>query len=284
MYLFDIGWEVLKWAWENRDKTFTLASLLTLLGVLIDKFGRKLITNQLKRLFHVEDKSEFSKYVANQKRIESKVDMLLEERGLIWVAPLSQTSQLPNATDGRKNSLLRSWMGRLHAVTIGGYTWRMEPLDHSKTKRGNTAMKKWLKPDTLTIFAGIITAAITRYFNVEIDPTNIIAAALILFSYFKAHEYVTIVRDANGLPSGFKINSRKFIFTAVAFAIVVADELMTSIEIPIDVILLMAGSITGFNFVEAKKDAKQAEVEGAKGYDYSGIEAERKAAEDSKSA
>ncbi|WP_271751580.1 hypothetical protein [Cohnella sp. JJ-181] len=123
-------------------------------------------------------------------------------------------------------------------------------------------MKKWFRPDVLTIIGGVLVTAANRLFDLELDPTNIIAAAVLLLGYFKAHEYVTVVRDANGLPTGYKLNSRKLIFTAVAFAIIVVDTIY-KLGLSMEIVLTLAGVATGYNYLEAKKDVKTAEAEGA---------------------
>lgn len=122
-------------------------------------------------------------------------------------------------------------------------------------------MKKWIKPDSLTIFGGVLIAAANKYFGFEIDPANILAAVVLLVGYIKSHELVSVVRDANGLPSKIKINSRKTIFTAVAFACVVADALL-KLNLPMDLLLTVAAAVTGYNYLESTKDAKAAEAEG----------------------
>lgn len=123
-------------------------------------------------------------------------------------------------------------------------------------------MKKWIRPDALTVLGGILATATTRYFGIEIDPANILAAAILLLGYFKAHEYVTVVRDANGLPTSFRMNSRKFIFTLVAFILIAAD-IALKLNLGTELIFTITAGVTGYNYAEGKKDAKTAEAEGA---------------------
>lgn len=120
---------IIKWLWDNRTNPFTIAALLSLAYTLLEKFGRKLITNQLKRLFHVKDKSAFSTYVENQKRIESKVDMLIKERGLTWSA-----SEIVYTESTGKRLLTSSQLGRLNAL-----------FARKSTMRGKHKMKSYLK-------------------------------------------------------------------------------------------------------------------------------------------
>lgn len=126
----------------------------------------------------------------------------------------------------------------------------------------NNMLKKWIKPDTITIIVGVLVTAANKYFGLEIDPANIFGAMVLLVGYFKAHEIVTVTRDANGLPTGFRFNSRKTIFTLVGFAFMVANVAF-GWGLSLDAILPMVAGITGYNYLEANKDVKAAEAEGA---------------------
>lgn len=125
-------------------------------------------------------------------------------------------------------------------------------------------MKKWIKPDSITAIIGVLLVAVNRYFGFEIDPANILGAAVLLIGYFKANELVTVTRDANGLPSGFRFNSRKTIFTAVGFLFVIADTAL-GWDMTMETILPVVAAITGYNYLEANRDAKEAEAEGESG-------------------
>jgi len=123
-------------------------------------------------------------------------------------------------------------------------------------------MKKWIRPDSLTVIGGVRAAAVSRFFGFEIDPANILAWAFLLLGYIKAHALVVVVRYANGLPYGFRINSRKTIFTLVAFLFVVCDVAF-DLQLPTEIILTVAAAVTGYNYMEAQKDAREAEAEAA---------------------
>lgn len=146
-------YEIFKWIWEHRNQPLTWVTVISFLSLIIDKFGRKLITNQLKRLFHVKDKSDFAAYVENQKRIESKVDMLLEERGLSWDA--AKNVSLINT---EKNSLISSWAGRLYALTVGVFIQK----GLTTISRGNRTMKEYLKKLGRTKFQAFLIATFTN--------------------------------------------------------------------------------------------------------------------------
>ena len=71
-------YDLIEFIYEIKDKPLKII-ILAAFAFLIDRFGRKFITSQVKRLFHVDDKSNFKEYVKNQQRIENKVDLLLKK-------------------------------------------------------------------------------------------------------------------------------------------------------------------------------------------------------------
>ncbi|WP_138752748.1 hypothetical protein [Paenibacillus sinopodophylli] len=83
--------EFIDWLITNRNKPLDYIFLAAIVFI-IDRFGRNLITSQVKRLFHVDDKSEFKQYIQNQQRIEEKLELLLQKEGITWTAPTSQQS------------------------------------------------------------------------------------------------------------------------------------------------------------------------------------------------
>ena len=222
-------------------------------------------TKHFKRFFgrympmFFRDETDVLYYQARQIRIEQKLDALAKHMGVDPACPdnvvTSRTSS--DSANGRRASYLYSWaeLWRVPAAAPGEMSLFM-----NLKKRRMMKMKKWFRPDSLTAFGAVIIAAVNRYFGFEIDPANLIAAAVLLIGYFKAQELVTVVRDANGLPSGFRLNSRKLIFTMVAFLCVVLDELF-KLGLSTEILLAVAAGVTGVNYLEANKDVKQAEAE-----------------------
>jgi len=95
-----LAWIVQHW------KEVTLFGVVNFVAVAVAKrVGMK----QLQRLFGV-DKSETSQYVANQARIESKIDYLIERSGGQWPADtLSNTKK--NSAPQPKTGSIFSWVG-----------------------------------------------------------------------------------------------------------------------------------------------------------------------------
>lgn len=161
MFLYEIVETIFKWAWENKEKSFSLAALTSLMLLLIEKFGRKLITNQLKRLFHVKDKSEFAQYKANQIIIMENQRLMMRHMGVEeWVAPYSNGKQQLNVTGGRKNSLLQSLAVYAHALITGVRTRTKMALYHSKTRGESIPMKNYLKKLSRTKLQAFLLATI----------------------------------------------------------------------------------------------------------------------------
>jgi hypothetical protein len=243
--------------WKNG---LSLGTVGTLIYVALKQ--RK-IRSSLKRYFPFlfSDEKEVREYVANQHLIMENQRRMMTAMGVEPACPenavISRTSS--GSTRARKAFFLLSWAESLHVRAAVARGMSSTTISNQWRK---IHMKKWIKPDSLTAFGAVIIAAVNRYFGFEIDPANLIAAAVLLIGYFKSQELVTVVRDANGLPSGFRLNSRKLIFTAVAFLCVVLDELF-KLGLSTEILLAVAAGVTGANYLEANKDVKQAEAEGA---------------------
>jgi hypothetical protein len=244
-----------------------ISSLGTLLYAVFKVRG---IKRRIKRFapYLFDDDPLPEAYVNNQMIIMENQRRIMAAMGVVPACPpeaprnatMSSRSKKPSArryVAWRTSSLGAFFLARCAA--LGGMSLFTKSIIRRLREMN---MKKWIRPDTLTIFAGVLVAAANQYFGIQIDPANILGAAVLLLGYFKSHELITVVRDANGLPSSFRINSRKFIFTAVAFSIVVVNVAMKW-DLPQDVILAIAGAVTGYNYLEAQKDAKTAEAEGA---------------------
>lgn len=96
--------DFIDWLITNRNKPLDYIFLAAIVFI-IDRFGRNLITSQVKRLFHVDDKSEFKQYIQNQQRIEEKLELLLQKEGITWIAPTSP----PNSADSALIRRRLSW-------------------------------------------------------------------------------------------------------------------------------------------------------------------------------
>ncbi|MGK9250824.1 hypothetical protein [Paenibacillus humicus] len=256
--MYDLIIELAHAVWKNG---LSLSALGTAVYVLLKQ--RK-VKQALRRVvpWLLSDDSEVKAYIANQLIIMENQRRTMAVLGVDPVCPedasISKTSK--SFRRALRTFFISFSAARSRALAAVG----REPLfttNSTISKRRKQKMKKWFKADSLTVLGAAAAAAATRFFGVEIDVTNIAAAAIILLGYFKAHEYVTVVRGANGLPVGFKANSRKFIFTIVAFGLIAADELF-KLGLGNELIFTLTAAVTGYNLVEGKKDAKQAEQEG----------------------
>ncbi|QHT60676.1 hypothetical protein GXP70_12480 [Paenibacillus lycopersici] len=257
--MYDLVLEMAHAVWKNG---LSLSALGTAVYVLLKQ--RK-VKRALRRLLPwlLEDDSDIKPYIANQLIIMENQRRALAALGVEAVCPQNAVTSPTSSGFLRalRTFFTYSWLGRSPARDAAGRN--SQSITHSTiSNRRKKQMKKWLKADSLTVIGGALAAAVSRYFGVEIDPANILAAAILLLGYFKAHEYVTVVRGANGLPTGFSVNSRKFIFTAIAFGLIVADELL-KLNLSNELIITITAAVTGYNYTEGTKDAKQAEQEGA---------------------
>lgn len=91
---------------ENRNKPLGYI-ILAAFVFIVDRLIRKLITSQVKRLLHIDDQTELKEYVKNQRRIENKLDLLLQKEGITWDAPISETKRQVSVTKSAGLSGLR---------------------------------------------------------------------------------------------------------------------------------------------------------------------------------
>lgn len=100
--------DFIDWFIENRNKPLGYI-ILAAFVFLIDRFGRKLITDQVKRLFHVGDKENFKEYAKNQQEIKQMLLLMMQKEGITWHAPTSTLSSETTVTTKRK-LFSRLWM------------------------------------------------------------------------------------------------------------------------------------------------------------------------------
>lgn len=229
------------------------ALVVALVAFFRTKRFKRFLGRRIPALFR--DDADVLNYQARQIRIERKLDEIAAHMGVGggWNAGE------PDYTGNTARNLLRSlWADIFRAGFANGFIRQTRSLFISRRKN---QMKKWIKPDSITAIVGVLLAAVNRYFGFEIDPANILGAAVLLIGYFKANELVIVTRDAKGLPSGFRVNSRKTIFTSVGFLFVAADVAL-GWNLTMDTILTVVAAITGYNYLEANRDVKEAEAEG----------------------
>src|SRR5690606_32925257 len=174
----------------------TWATVSSFLLIIVDKMGRKLITNQLKRLFHVQDKSEFKTYVANQARIESKIDALMAAGGVTWDADYSNGSLGPSQTDGaaKNSSLLRAalWPVRI----IVSFTRKMKEICHLAGR-----YQKMSKLKSRKFILAVVTAiliVLNDGLGLGIDSGTVLAFAGIVATYILGESAVDVARKPQG--------------------------------------------------------------------------------------
>lgn len=111
---------------------------------------RKRFNRFLPLLFRDED-PEVGKYIQNQKRIESKVDLLLQERGIVWNAEPNDSDA---STVGRKS--LYAWRMKFRVPHVDVSTLRKGILNLRRKKR----MKEYLKKLTSRKFQALLVSLV----------------------------------------------------------------------------------------------------------------------------
>lgn len=198
MLIIDLAWEIAKWAWEHRKEGLTWATITSLLWVIVDKMGRKLITNQLKRLFHVQDKSEFKTYVANQKRIESKLDALLSAGGVQWNA------EEHALTGNMEKSLSRPLQADIfHADSVGVSIRRMNNLLKWRMKRMKS---KFTSRKFILAVVSAILIILNDGLELGIDSQTVLAFAGLVATYIVGESAVDVARK----PAGGTTNAQSY--------------------------------------------------------------------------
>lgn len=125
--------DFLQFFYEIRHKPLGFIVLAVFIFI-IDRLGRKLITSQVKRLFHVEDKSDFKQIALNQQRIEGKVDLLLQKEGIAWNAPIYETRHQVSATKSAEWSALRLATFTIARGVEKFTNWRMKNMSSINKK------------------------------------------------------------------------------------------------------------------------------------------------------
>lgn len=140
------------------------------------------------------DAADVVNYESRQIRIEAKIDALarhMEVNG--WDAQYEQISKLPSVTGGRENSLKPSWMGLLHARTIGGFINSTGRLYRSNQKKESTKMKKFTSRKFILAVSGAILIILNDGLELGIDSDTVLAFAGLLATWIVGESAV----DAN---------------------------------------------------------------------------------------
>lgn len=171
-------------------------SLTTLIVALAALLRVRKVKRKLKKLVPMlsDDDSEVKEYVSNQARIESKVDLLLEERGLKWGAHSAQVSKSQDVTDGQKISLKPTWVMPVRARFIGAFTKLTGRLSRSKTRGESIQMKKFTSRKFILAVTGAILIVLNDGLDLGIDSETVIAFAGLLATWIVGESAVDAKR------------------------------------------------------------------------------------------
>lgn len=186
-------YEIWEWLWEHRNVPITWATIFSFMWLVIDKLGRRLITDQLKRLFRVGDKSEFSTYVRNQNRIEQKIDLLLADRGIKWDAvnkPLSASGE----NSKEISSLVFGWETPLFAIPARQRIMAIHSeLKACGIKRFFGRNIRMNKLASRKLWVAVITAVcvtLNQQLGLGLDDTTVVSAVGVAIAYILGQAHV----------------------------------------------------------------------------------------------
>jgi hypothetical protein len=254
---------------EVFGEAVSLGVISAVVSVLYTLLKVRAVNKRLRRrwpgLFAEEKLNQ--RYISNQEIIMENQRRIMVALGVEPACPPDPKNAVTSRTSSdsaidRRTSSIFFWAVRSRARAAAARGKSFITKSTITNWRKKNMLKKWIRPDSLTVIGGVIAAAVSKYFGIDIDPANILGAVVLLVGYIKSHELVTVTRDANGLPSGFRVNSRKTIFTAVGFAVMVANVAF-GWNLSLELILTLSAGITGYNYLEATKDVKAAEAEAA---------------------
>ncbi|MBB6694366.1 hypothetical protein H7B90_23500 [Cohnella xylanilytica] len=170
-------YELYEWIRQHRHNPVTWAALVPLIIIILDKLGREFITDQVKRLLHIQHRDEFKEYIANQKRIERKIDRL----ALYMEVPEWNVEETSYTANTVKTSSILSRLGRLSAQYVKQFTMRRRKNMNYKTLIPSLigAIKLILQP------FGVDLSEITdEQINLVV---NGISALLVIWGIFAKH-------------------------------------------------------------------------------------------------
>jgi hypothetical protein len=160
-------------------------SWVTLLLVLVALFKnrklRKKFNHYLPPLLRDEQDSEVGKYIQNQKRIEQKVDLLLQERGIPWNANSLEATGNHSAMLKETWSISR-WVGSITAPIARSNT-------HSIIRRKKIMQKLKSRKLWMAVVSGILVV-LNEGLGLGVNTETVIAFTGIVMSYIIGQSHV----------------------------------------------------------------------------------------------
>lgn len=166
--MYELIIEMAHTVWKNG---FSLTALGTAVYVLLKQ---RAVKKRLRRFIPwlLADDSETKHYVANQARIEMKVDLLLQERGIEWNVITIDGEQRYYLKDSRSR-LLSSPKNTIAPSTDKSTNWRRKIMNKFKSRKFilavvgavliilNDGLDLGVDSDTVIAFAGLLAVWIT---------------------------------------------------------------------------------------------------------------------------
>lgn len=175
--------ELIAWIWEHRNEPLTWGLVLSFILFAIDRLGRKLITNQVKKLFKIRDKNDFKQFAKNQRIImENQKRMMIH----LGVEPCAESINLSENTE--KSSLIYSMKFLAQPVTWFTQKKRIESFS---LKRSGVWMKEKLSSRKFWItIVSVLLITINDELGLGLDTESIMYFAGIVITYLLGQSWI----------------------------------------------------------------------------------------------
>jgi hypothetical protein len=175
--------ELFAWIWEHRNEPLTWGLVLSFIVFAIDRLGRKLITNQVKKLFKIQDKNDFKQFAKNQRLImENQKRMMIH----LGVEPCAENVVLKNNT-GKSSWIYLMKFPALFAV----WSTQKKKTDLSLLKRSGTWMSEKLKSRKFWItVVSVLLVTVNDELGLGLDTESIMYFAGIVITYLLGQSFI----------------------------------------------------------------------------------------------
>ena len=184
--MYDFLVDLFQVIWRNNG-----LSLYAGIGIVFVILRQRRFKKRIKKIIPwlFQDDSEVKNYVENQKRIESKLDLLLKERGLTWNAPISKRLEANTQTNSSRRFILLQ-----RGLSIVQYVKKRMNLRRKRNMQKFKSRKFWMAVVTA------ILVVLNDGLDLGVDSETVLAFAGIVATWIIGESAVDATRkkgDAN---------------------------------------------------------------------------------------
>lgn len=174
--------ELFAWIWEHRNEPLTWGLVLSFTVFAIDRLGRRLITNQVKKLFKIQDKNDFKQFAKNQRIImENQKRMMIH----LGVEPCVENESLNNSTG--KNW----WMYSMKFPALFAVWFTPKKSGRLTWKRSGSWMSEKLKSRKFWItIVSVLLVTVNDELGLGLDTESIMYFAGIVITYLLGQSFI----------------------------------------------------------------------------------------------